>query len=82
MSVGKTVGEASVWMYRIETACRIQIDALSGGSELNPISEATQEHTIAQGLKMYGEGGFIQPGREWPTLLRQLERLDGTDYRS
>ncbi|MDX2314446.1 MAG: class II aldolase/adducin family protein [Gammaproteobacteria bacterium] len=81
MSVGRTVGEAFVWMYRIETACRIQIDALSGGSELNPISDATQEHAIAQGLKMYGEGGFIQPGREWPTLVRQLERLDGTDYR-
>lgn len=82
MSVGKSVGEAFVWMYRIETACRIQIDALSGGSELNAISDSTQEHTIAQGLKMYGEGGFIQPGREWPTLVRQLERLDGIEYRS
>src|SRR5947207_1027490 len=39
MAVGKTVGEAFVWMYRIETACRIQIDALSGGSELQPLSE-------------------------------------------
>jgi ribulose-5-phosphate 4-epimerase/fuculose-1-phosphate aldolase len=29
MTVGKTVGEAFVWMYRIETACRIQIDALA-----------------------------------------------------
>ena len=64
-------------MYRIETACRIQIDALSGGSELNPISDATRQHSVAQGLKMYGEGGFIQPGREWATLIRQLERLDG-----
>ena len=82
MTVGKSVGEAFVWMYRIETACRIQIDALSGGSELNPISDSTQEHTIAQGLEMYGEGGFIQPGREWPTLVRQLERLDGAGYRS
>ncbi len=82
LAVGKTVGEAFVWMYRIETACRIQIDALSGGSELNPISESTQEHTIAQGLKMYGEGGFIQAGREWPMLVRQLERLDGKNYRN
>lgn len=82
LSVGKTVGEAFVWMYRIETACRIQIDALSGGSELNPISESTQEHTIGQGLKMYGEGGFIEAGREWPMLMRQLERLDGNGYRS
>lgn len=82
MSVGKTIGEAFVWMYRIETACRIQIDAMSGGSELNAISDSTRAHTIAQGLKMYGDGGFIQPGREWPTLVRQLERLDGTGYRS
>ena len=82
MSVGRTVGEAFVWMYRIETACRIQIDALSGGSELNAISESAQERTVAQGLEMYGEGGFIQPGREWPALIRQLERLDGRGYRS
>lgn len=68
------------WVY--ETACRIQIGALSGGSEPDPISESTQEHTIAQGLKMDGEGGSIQPGREWPTLVRQLERLDGMEYRS
>ena len=81
MTVGKTVGEAFVWMYRIETACRIQIDALSGGSELQPISEATQAKTIDQGVKMYGPGGFIETGREWPALLRQLERVDGMSYR-
>jgi ribulose-5-phosphate 4-epimerase/fuculose-1-phosphate aldolase len=80
MSVGKTVGEAFVWMYRIETACRIQIDALAGGSELQPISEETREKTIRQGLAMYGPGGFIEAGREWPALLRQLERLGGRGY--
>lgn len=81
MTVGKTVGEAFVWMYRIETACRIQIDALSGGSELQSLSEATQAKTIEQGLKMYGPGGFIETGKEWPALLRQLERVDGTSFR-
>ena len=81
MTVGKTVGEAFVWMYRIETACRIQIDALSGGSELQPLSATTQAKTIEQGVKMYGPGGFIETGKEWPALLRQLERLDGTSYR-
>jgi len=81
MTVGKTVGEAFVWMYRIETACRIQIDALSGGSELQTLSEATQGKTIEQGLKMYGPGGFIETAKEWPALLRQLERIDGTGYR-
>ncbi len=81
LSVGKSMGEAFVWMYRLETACRMQIDALSGGAELNPISNATRQHTIAQGLKMYGPGGFIEAGLEWPALIRQLERVDGTGYR-
>ena len=82
LSIGETVGEAFVWMYRIETACRQQIDALSGGSELSPLSAETQQRSINQGLKMYGKGGFIEVGREWPALLRQLERHSGTDYRS
>lgn len=81
LSVGRSMGEAFVWMYRLETACRMQIDALSGGAELNPISNATRQHTIAQGLKMYGPGGFIEAGLEWPALIRQLERVDGTGYR-
>ena len=81
LATGRTVGEAFVWIYRIETACRQQIDALAGGAELAPISKKTRKHTIAQGLNMYGPGGFIEVGREWPALLRQLERVDGTGYR-
>ncbi len=82
LSVGETIGEAFVWMYRIETACRMQIDALSGGAELYPLSEETQQHSIQTGLSMYGKGGFIEAGLEWPALLRQLERIDGTGYRA
>ena len=81
LSVGNTIGEAFVWMYRIETACRQQIDALSGGSELMPLSRETREKAIAQGLAMYGAGGFIEVGREWPALLRQLDRAGIGDYR-
>ncbi len=80
LSVGKTVGEAFVWIYRIETACRLQIDALSGGGDLQPVSEAARQTSIAMGLKMYGPGGFIEVGREWPALLRQLERAGMDDY--
>ena len=81
LTVGESVGEAFVWMYRIETACRQQIDALSGGGELSPLSPQTQQKSIDLGLKMYGKGGFIEVGREWPALLRQLERNGGTGYR-
>ena len=80
LSVGETVGEAFVWIYRIETACRHQIDAMTGGSELQAISEATQKKSIEIGLKMYDKGGFIEVGREWPMLLRQLERAGMNDY--
>ena len=82
LTIGETVGEAFVWMYRIETACRQQIDALSGGSELSPLSAQTQQRSIELGLKMYGKGGFIEVGREWPALLRQLERHSGTGHRA
>ena len=81
LTVGQTMGEAFVWMYRIETACRHQIDAMSGGAELKSLSPETQDKTINQGLKMYGPGGFIEVGLEWPALLRQLERAGGSDYR-
>src|SRR3546814_14327588 len=75
------MGEAFVWMYRIETACKFQIEAMAGGTALNTLSKETQRRTIQQGLKMYGEGGFIQDGLEWPALLRQIDRAGGSAYR-
>src|SRR3546814_1582256 len=40
LTVGKTMGEAFVWMYRIETACKFQIEAMAGGAALR-----SEEHT-------------------------------------
>lgn len=80
LSVGKSMGEAFVWMYRIETACRHQIDALTGDCELQPLSEETQRKTIDTGLTMYAPGGHVEVGVEWPALLRQLERAGGIAY--
>ena len=81
MSVGETMGEAFVWIYRLETACRHQIDALSGGADLQPLPAETRRRTIEQGRRMYGPGGFIEAGKEWPALLRQLDRAGMSDYR-
>ena len=53
---------------------------MSGGAELQAISPATQQKSIDMGLRMYGEGGFIEAGKEWPMLLRQLERAGMDDY--
>ncbi len=82
LTVGKSIGEAFSWMYSIETACRYQVDALGQGRELNELGDETREHAIAQGLRIFGEDGFVPAGTEWPALIRQLERRDGTGYRS
>jgi ribulose-5-phosphate 4-epimerase/fuculose-1-phosphate aldolase len=82
LTVGETMGEAFVWMYRIENACRLQITAMTGGAELQPLSEAVQQKTIQQGLDMYRKGGHVEVGAEWDALLRQLEKADGTGYQT
>ena len=53
---------------------------MTGGAELQPISDAAQRKSIEIGLEMYDKGGFIEVGREWPMLLRQLERAGMDDY--
>ena len=83
LTVGRSVGEAFSWMYKLEAACRQQIDALSGNRELHTLSEETIRHTAAQGRKLFQPGGHAEPGKiEWPGLLRKLERDRGTSYRT
>ena len=53
---------------------------MTGGAALQEILPAAQQKSIKMGLKMYGPGGFIEAGKEWPMLLRQLERAGMDDY--
>ncbi len=71
--VGKTVAEAFLNMYTLENACRIQIDALAGGGELNTIPKTVIDvnQTIMQTVTV-GQGAGIA----WPALLRKLDRMD------
>ena len=82
LALGKSVGEAFVWNYRFETACRYQVAGLAGGRELGHLSEAAIEHATGQGRWLLGEGGPGECGLEWPGLLRKLERERGTSYRT
>ncbi len=83
LTVGRTIAEAFVWMHRMEAACRIQIQALSGNSDLHMLKEETVRHAANQGRKMLGRGGFAEVGKvQWPALLRKLERERGTSYRT
>jgi ribulose-5-phosphate 4-epimerase/fuculose-1-phosphate aldolase len=71
--VGKTVAEAFLNMFTLENACRIQIDALAGGGELNTIPKTVIDvnQTIMQTVTV-GQGAGIA----WPALLRKLDRMD------
>ena len=85
LTVGKTIAEAWTWNYRLEMACRHQVDIMAGvgaGLTMNTLSDAVIEKTIAQGKRALLEGGFMAAGMEWPSLLRKLERERGTSYRT
>jgi ribulose-5-phosphate 4-epimerase/fuculose-1-phosphate aldolase len=83
LTVGRTIGEAFVWMHRFETACRYQVDGLAGGQELNWLPDEVVAFTREQGRRILGPGGLFESGKlEWPALLRKLERERGNSYRS
>jgi ribulose-5-phosphate 4-epimerase/fuculose-1-phosphate aldolase len=72
LTVGPTVAAAYVRMFFVERACQMQIAAQSGGAELILMSKAMQERVhqqVTSGASGWGE-------RDWPALLRLLDRED------
>ena len=81
LTVGRTVAEAFVWMYRAERACRMQVAFQSAGAEATEIPEEVQATTIARNRQANSPDGHRPIGvLEWPALLRKLDRVD-TSYR-
>ncbi|HEY9549837.1 MAG TPA: class II aldolase/adducin family protein [Kiloniellaceae bacterium] len=77
LTVGRTVGEAFMWMYRAERACYMQLSVQQSGAALNPIPEEVQRTTIERNRFNNSEKGYRPIGRvEWPALRRRLDRLD------
>ncbi len=76
MTVGRTAGEAFMWMYRAERACRMQVAFQQTGAELMPIPEHVQQVTIERNKFNNSPQGYRPIGkREWPALLRLLDRV-------
>jgi ribulose-5-phosphate 4-epimerase/fuculose-1-phosphate aldolase len=72
LTVGKTVADAFLNMYILESACRIQLDAQAGGelvyvdpAILQGVANAVKKVTVGQGAQL-----------TWPALLRKLDRID------
>ena len=72
LTVGRTIPDAFLFMYVFENACRIQIDAQSGG-ELVYVNPAILQG-MAQVMRTATAG--LGAALAWPALLRKLERLD------
>ena len=77
LTVGRTIAEAWVWMYRAERACRMQVAFEQSGEDPVPIPDEVQQVTIERNLKANSPGGHRPIGKfEWPALLRRLDRMD------
>lgn len=73
LTVGKTPAEAFLAMYILESACRIQILAQSGGRDLHTVEEPIIKTVAAQqNAVTLGQGAQLT----WPGLLRKLDRIN------
>jgi ribulose-5-phosphate 4-epimerase/fuculose-1-phosphate aldolase len=78
LSLGATVCEAFELMYYLDCACQIQVDALASGHvDVNLLGEQTAQKGF---LQFEGVGGSNLE-KEWPALLRMLDRR-GVNYRT
>ncbi len=69
---GRTVAEAFVLTDTLDRACDIQIKAQAGGLALVTPPAAVLEHTLRQ----LTADDVPEGGREWPALLRMLDKID------
>lgn len=73
LTVGKNPADAFLAMFLLQRACKIQILAQSGGTELSKV-ESPLVNKVAMQIKAVtvGLGGDLA----WPGLLRKLDRVD------
>lgn len=71
LTCGRTIADAFLSMYTFEAACKIQVDALAGGSDLIPVASQIVDG-VAQSMKV--QTGGLGGGFVWPALLRKLDR--------
>jgi ribulose-5-phosphate 4-epimerase/fuculose-1-phosphate aldolase len=73
LTVGRSVAEAFVSMYLMETACMIQVRAQAGGSRLVRIGQGIVDGAGDQWRRVtHHTGGALA----WPALRRRLDAID------
>ena len=71
LALGESVHEAFEVMYYLDCACQIQVDAVAGGME-NVLLMSKQAAATAD--EQFHRNDRSAPNKEWPALLRMLER--------
>jgi ribulose-5-phosphate 4-epimerase/fuculose-1-phosphate aldolase len=77
---GRTIPEAFRRLYYLELACQLQLDVMASGRPWAPPAPEVCEHTAQQwrdGAAGIGTGKD-DTTREWPAMLRMLDRKDPT----
>ena len=71
LTVGRTIPDAFLNMYTFENTCRIQVDAMAGGTALNLVGAGPMQANRNIGKSATaGLGAMLA----WPALLRKLDR--------
>jgi len=77
IAMGRTPGEAFMWCYRAERACRMQLAIQQGGVDTVELPGELIEATIERNRFLNSPQGYRAIGvNEWPALLRKLDRID------
>jgi ribulose-5-phosphate 4-epimerase/fuculose-1-phosphate aldolase len=77
IAMGRTPGEAFMWCYRAERACRMQLAIQQAGVATVALPDEVIEETIERNRFLNSAEGYRTIGvNEWPALCRKLDRFD------
>jgi ribulose-5-phosphate 4-epimerase/fuculose-1-phosphate aldolase len=76
LSVGQSIPEAFLYLYRLESACRVQLDAMACGSELVTPPAAAIERSVQQ-MREFAQCAADDVGQlEFEALVRLMDKKD------
>ena len=75
LTVGRTIPEAFIILYRLESACQVQLDAMSCGRPLVVLPEPVIERSAEQ-MKEFAEHAADTGKLEFDALLRLMDEND------
>ncbi len=74
LSVGRTIAEAFLYLYRLESACRVQLDAMACGRLQYPPQEAVERS--ARQMREFARCAADTGQLEFDALVRLVEEKD------